>query len=803
MKVFQKIAKKISIMLLIASVLLTNFSKLSYAATTHTGANGVVISYITQTTDVIPSKSGDKVIVTVKIKNTDHNMENFMVTPSSSGSSFFVTAGYSSALVNKDDEVEVSLAGTYKGEGDRISCKIEYNYNGDKYVYDDAGVSVVTNAAAPSGVPSLIVPNVIDTLKVNSTGTYSVKFSLKNNGSGLAKNIVITPNFANTPFKSTSDIYRIEKIGSNGIADTTIEFSAKLAATKGTYGIPFSYTYTDDAGNSYSGSYTVYAESGQGKTSPNLMVTNLKVSDSSIMAGDKFDITYDLKNTGELPAYDVKVKVVGFGKETFIPSGVTTTNVFTQIAGAEIKPIKYSLTTSPTIIGDIYEVEIQISYKDSDGKEITDTNTAYITAGAASSSIVPKLVIQSALQDKTMIDPGSDFNIIVKLGNKGAQTAKNIKATLTGFSTATFIPTDKTDFKFVNDIAGSATTEIVFPLTAVESIAKGMHELTLTVAYTDASGKEYTELSKVYITDVQGAAEGSTKGTPKIIINSFSVDTGVAKAGQQINFTFSFKNTSAVKKLTNMKITLNSPPNKDGVIVFSVAEGSNTYYIKNVGTEEVIEKTMAFDVKTDAVSGSYPLEIVFEYEDEEGNPFPAASETIYIPVDELAKPVINRIDVPPYAETFSQQMISFEFFNMGKSKLNNVQATIEGGVRPIKALTYIGNIEPGKGDTYDVEIMCETAGEITGTLVVSYENSRGELVETRQDFTMFVQEPYIPEFPTEPGMPIDPIEEVKAPILPVPAIIGIEIGLFLIALLVTKGVIISKKKKKLRSEEEI
>lgn len=361
------------------------------------------------------------------------------------------------------------------------------------------------------------------------------------------------------------------------------------------------------------------------------------------------------------------------------------------------------------------------------------------------------------------------------------------------------MPVNGNDFAYVGTIGAKSFVTKSFDLIASKSIKKGNNTLDVKVSYLNSDGEESSEEKTLYILDVLSentSGDEVTGNKPKIIIESYSTNPKSIVAGQTISFSFKFKNTSRDKAVGNMKITISS---EDGA--FMIANGSNTFYIETLEPQGTQTKTIALNVKQDLTSKSYPINIAFDYEDSNSNSY-QANEVINIPVVEYSNLVINSV----YAGSGmidQETSLSFDYINMGKAKVSNLTASVEGDYVTTQSINYIGNLEAGSSDYYDISIMPTKEGENVGTLVLAFEDSSGKSIEVRKEFTgyamaAFSQDDYNQDY-SEPGdinMPIGDVEEQ----LNIWAVIGAGVGSFLVAFIITKIITTKIVRKKLEDE---
>ena len=334
-----------------------------------------------------------------------------------------------------------------------------------------------------------------------------------------------------------------------------------------------------------------------------------------------------------------------------------------------------------------------------------------------------------------------------------------------------------------------------FELLASSEIDSKNNAITANISYKDSSN-EIKEISKeIYIlnVDVDGNVADEKAAKPKMIISSYNVKPNNVVAGDIFTLDFTFKNTSREKKIRNIKITVSS---EEGA--FIITKGSNTFYIEEMDKQAVITRQIELKAKQDLTSNSYKVLIDFDYEDYNGEQYNAV-ETLNIPVVEYSKLVINSV----YAgEGYinAPTNLSFDYVNMGRAAVSNLTASVEGDYEAVQSINYIGNLNTGTSDYYDIEVKPTKEGINHGVLVLSFEDSSGGIIEVKKDFegNAFAQDFFEPVPDVMPDVMIEQPEQTED--IPVWQIVLYGIGSFLITFIITKIITTKIIRKKLEEE---
>lgn len=446
-----------------------------------------------------------------------------------------------------------------------------------------------------------------------------------------------------------------------------------------------------------------------------------------------------------------------------------------------------------------YPLKFKLEYKNNRDEVFSREETIYFKVN--SEKLKPILTISNIQNSLEKIKAGDTFRLSFDLNNIGGSDAKNIELTLDGFSQTTFIPVDARDYSYIDVIKAKETNTQTFEIYTSSDITSKNNTLTANIKYVDSDNKEYSMSKNIYIVGVDigdnSSEEDSEKmARPKMIISSYGLAPNEVVAGDIFTLGFTFKNTSKEKKIRNLKITISA---EDGS--FIITRGSNTFYIDEMEKGSMLTREIELKAKQDLSSNSYKVNVSFDYEDFNGNQY-NSTETLNIPVTEYSKLVINSV----YASegyVNSNINLSFDYVNMGKAVVSNLTASVEGDYESVQTINYIGNLNAGSSDYYDIEIKPTKEGTNYGTLVLAFEDSSGGIIEVKKEFqgnafaeNFFETEPNIPMNPNDIYMPI--VEDEFT--MPVWQIVLIGIGSFLVSFIITKMITTKIIRKKLEDE---
>lgn len=513
-----------------------------------------------------------------------------------------------------------------------------------------------------------------------------------------------------------------------------------------------------------------------------------------VEAGGSLSLVIDYKNDSQYTASDIRI-TPSFDDVPLVYERPVVYEAAKNLRRGATNTASFNFKIKENAKIGVYEIKFKVEYKNTSDVVYSRARVAYFKV--TSEKVAPIITVNNIVTEPEKINAGSNFTLRFNVNNIGDIDAKDMYVKLTGLGIDGFMPIDGNDFVYVGDIFSKKSVTLTFSMIASSKIPKGTNTLGASITYTGSDSTEHTEEKTLYIMNVlsQNETDDGTSGKPKIIIESYGTNPANIVAGDILTFSFKFKNTSKDKSVKNMKITISST---DGE--FMIANGSNTFYIENLEPNASSTKSIDLNVKQDLTSKSYPLNINFDYEDASATSY-TSNEIINIPVVEYSKLVINSVGIGD-GMVDNQTNLSFDYINMGKARVSNLTASVEGDYKSIQDINYIGNLEAGNTDYYDIMVTPMKEGENVGTLVLAFEDSSGKKIEVKKEFTGFASgmPSYAPGDynPIESDVPQDDVLTEEP--LNVWLVIGIGFGSFLIAFIITKIITTKIIRKKLEDE---
>lgn len=548
-------------------------------------------------------------------------------------------------------------------------------------------------------------------------------------------------------------------------------------------------------------------------------------------AGDEVSILFTLENEGELEAMGVYVFADYYAYDKILtPVYTPLTQRAGNMAAGRQRTLEIKYKVDENAETQRIKIPLSITYKTANGKNGTSGNAylyLYVQGKEAAPTPTPVpvqekvlLLLNNVKQSPAKPKAGENLKVSFYLENAGTADIKNVKISATGLSSNGFEPINSDPYQYVGQINAGKKQKVELTLKVGENIPEGLNALNLRYSYdieTSSGEKTQTETVTLYILDVQNPEEREVFiSFPKLMVSNFYTDVEEVKAGSIFDFTFEFLNTNDSINAKNIKVTVSSE-------VFSITAGGNSFFINEIKAQETAPITINLKASAAATTGAYPIDISIEYEYDgmvvtENHSGAKETAKIMLQVKENLRPVVENVYLGWGDNPIINQAITmnFEFYNMGKSTLNNTYVTVEGDFMLANGSNsyYIGNISAGMPEYVEFDVIPLVEGNAVGKMIIHMEDSNGDEVTMEKEFTSYVvgetswEDPgyydpgyYDPGY-TDPSMPVDG-DAAEEPILPLWMFLCIQGAILVIVIPVTRAIRLAAYRRKIKREDAI
>lgn len=527
------------------------------------------------------------------------------------------------------------------------------------------------------------------------------------------------------------------------------------------------------------------------KVDSNFMPPALEVSVSNTSAFEENvakPIQVAIKNVGHVAAKNVKLEIVP-NEKVFIADG-SNVKYIENIDSNKTQTIPVSLIVGDTSSFNL-PVEMKLSYIDDLGETKTSSQVVYLSTKGSVAQKELEIVTTSEPQGIKKV--GDTFSIGFKVS--APSEAKNVKLSVK--STEGIVSKSKSMF-IEPKLAKGSTKSYTVDFVATQGVTTGTYPIEIVAEYV-LNGKEVAikQYATVSIDNPKESDEEKAKGKPKVIVGTYSSNPVVVKAGEEFDLEIGFLNTNQDKTVKNLKanLTVKEQGENDTGSVFTPVGASNTFFINELAPGQMDVKNIRLYTIPSAKPKTYQITLEMEYEDNEGEAI-TATENFGIPVEQVTKLEVAEVRVEQ-VEVGMPTELTATIYNTGKTSISNVRIkTVGEGFEVEDNTLIIGSLDKGASKTYMPTIIPMQGGQLTGQIVIEYEDITGEIKNYTHDFQMDVMEsmPMEPEpMPDDMLPPMEEEKEAKWPIL---------LGMFL-GMGIAAGITVIVNKKRRRKLEEM
>lgn len=692
--------------------------------------------YITENYTVSKSEinSNDVFTLTLDLKNvTSANEADYLQI---TNSNFEPTNGIRKVTIANIDSIAISLK--YIGSDNEFTFDVFQN---DGTQTGSETINIIEARKYSSSSPS---PSPTDTTKYiplfqikddyeikTFIGGKSVELSIPivNIGKYSGKNVDITLDLENGPFvRKDSPISTIDRIAKDKVENAIFNFDISKVAMNKTYKIPVKI----EGSNSFGDVIEVVNTEYMVKITNNNIQPKVSVFDYELrgnIADNNGAIILELKNFGSVNAKNISLTLEGFTKDGIRLYQDTATKRILEISGGKTRKEYFRITNDKNLKSGTYELTAKMEYFDDEGNEYSTISPVYVNALGINESDID-LSIEN-LKYNSEISTGKDLDIQFNLKNNGLVNFERVEVTLE-FPGQMISKTPKKiiidDFKINDD------KKCDYKILVNSKIPSDNYDFFIRVkAYLNKSDLEnYYTVDKYFGVFVKGISE---KGRPKLIVDNYTFDGSNVLAGDEFPLTLFIKNTSDIQSVKNIKVSIESAEG-----VFMPVNTSSSFFIDEIKSNEILEEMIMLKTTPDASVKSYNMLVKMEYEDADGNAYDSGGN-LFTETDNLSIAVLQPIrlemsDITLPMEFYIGQSanLEIEFYNMGRSTMNNMMIKAEGDFDLQNASYFKGDFQSGSSDYFSTTIIPTKEGITKGKIVFSFEDAIGNISEIEKEF---------------------------------------------------------------------
>ena len=345
--------------------------------------------------------------------------------------------------------------------------------------------------------------------------------------------------------------------------------------------------------------------------------------------------------------------------------------------------------------------------------------------------------------------------------------------------------------------------EVTWDLKTRSDVGNGYQKISFKIVYRDSEGnsQETTLDTYVQLSGTAGVGADGKASVPRVVVTGFETEPKDVHAGESFMLTLHLKNTSTATSVNNMIFEIVAAvEGKDEDTTYAAflpTAGSSTIFVDSIGKNGTRDIQIEMEAKADLTQKPYAVDVNMSYEDEHVNAY-TNKTSVSIPVKQEARVDISEPEVMPSSiEVGSESNIMFNIYNMGKTKLYNVQVktesdTVSGGD------AFIGNLDSGATGSVDIYVIGQSATMDEGLirLQISYEDETGASTVIEKEVSLFVNESMMEDFTGDDMMMGDDSMLDEAGTGSTGTYAAVVVGVIVIAGIIGAVIYMKRKKKK-------
>ena len=409
---------------------------------------------------------------------------------------------------------------------------------------------------------------------------------------------------------------------------------------------------------------------------------------------------------------------------------------------------------------------------------------------------------------------GQAVSIVLPVVNMGKTMVTDAVVTPVLSTDTTSWPFEITSSNYsqtIEDLPGTDTgmsdmdrrREVTWDLKTRSDVGNGYQKISFKIVYRDSEGnsQETTLDTYVQLSGTAGVGADGKASVPRVVVTGFETEPKDVHAGESFMLTLHLKNTSTATSVNNMIFEIVAAvEGKDEDTTYAAflpTAGSSTIFVDSIGKNGTRDIQIEMEAKADLTQKPYAVDVNMSYEDEHVNAY-TNKTSVSIPVKQEARVDISEPEVMPSSiEVGSESNIMFNIYNMGKTKLYNVQVktesdTVSGGD------AFIGNLDSGATGSVDIYVIGQSATMDEGLirLQISYEDETGASTVIEKEVSLFVNESMMEDFTGDDMMMGDDSMLDEAGTGSTGTYAAVVVGVIVIAGIIGAVIYMKRKKKK-------
>lgn len=457
---------------------------------------------------------------------------------------------------------------------------------------------------------------------------------------------------------------------------------------------------------------------GKAELSEPLPIIESQPFEYSLEAGKTYRKPFTIVNKGNCDMKNVNVRITASDGLT-VTSGNKSLYV-DEIKSGKNKKVTVQFNTAAELTGAIQTLNIELEYFYEKAGAMTKGAASGTVSMNAAVSSAPVVRMRGTVLPKP-ISASNDYEYTVVFENSGDITVRDVYIDFTGSESLYLL--DNTHSAYIEKIRPGASEKVKVKFRTLEKITSAKQSISASFKY--SYGKDTSIASAegsgtaVIIAEFEEETTFDASAAPNIIIKQYDAGADQIPAGEVFPLSLSFYNTSAVTPIENLVMTINASGD------LSIYGGSSSFYYGSLGAASSADEEIQLRALPTAQTGTSSVTISFKYDYLTGGNrnTVTSDQTIYIPIYQPDKMTFS-VNTPTYELYAGNEVyITLSYLNKGRAEASNVKAELIGDVGALSTEKIIGTVQPGGSGTADFIITPFMSGEVSFSILLTYEDS--------------------------------------------------------------------------------
>ena len=233
---------------------------------------------------------------------------------------------------------------------------------------------------------------------------------------------------------------------------------------------------------------------------------------------------------------------------------------------------------------------------------------------------------------------------------------------------------------------------------------------------------------------------------PIMMISKSKVEPKTVMAGENFEVKAVLKNTSKIKDIQNMALTVTwSSPD------ITLLEDSNMFYIDYIGAGQTKEMTFKCTAGTKTADGKYEMKLDMSYDTLKAETL-TSSGSIQVAVAQPMEVKLEVGDIPTEVNAGDSLSVPLQVLNLGRGKIYNVRCAMDVPGLISDTSAFLGNMEGGSAASGELKVFAGTKkmnsdmtealpyGPTSGKIELIYEDENGKEYTSEYDVATTINE---------------------------------------------------------------